>query len=399
MKIRMFKHIDPIFMNRKIKNLFLTILIINLWACIKPYSPNLKETSTEKYVVQGTISNVEGWQKVNVSINSSVNKPQYIPIENCEVNIIDNEGNSFDLQQFGAGNYMVWMSSDELVIGRGYKVKVKTVEGTVLESDYDYMPTGPEVGNIYYKIEQHHIDYPEGWVKGIQFYTDMSAENSNSRFYRWKLTETYEYHSAYPLEFYYNGEVQQVSPPDSSEMICYRTDLVDEIFTLSTENFSSNSVFKYPFHYVENTSARLAVLYSLLIEQMALSRNAYTYWDQLKQNNEDQGGLYATQPLAIKGNIKNINSPEFEVLGFFQASFISEKRIFVEPKPEFELIFSDRCYPEQLMFGFKEISPYDYPAYLLSVDGFPSSTLLNDECIFCTLRGGVTQKPDFWPNK
>lgn len=399
MKIKLVKHIAFLFSVRKIVNLIISLIIlINLWACIKPFTPELRETSLEKYVVQGMVSNQAGWQEVNVSLNSSVNEPVYIPIDFCEVKIIDDQNNIFVLDQLGAGDYKVWMTSDELIVGRGYKVKVTTEDGLVLESEFDYIPNGPEVGDINYEIEQHHVDYPEGWLKGIQFYMNMVGENSDSRFYRWKLTETYEYHSVYPLEFYYDGEVQQISPPDSSEMVCYKTDLVDEIFTLSTANFTSNTINGFPLHYVENTTPKLGVLYSLLIEQMALSQDAYIYWDQLRQNNEEQGGLYATQPLAVKGNIKNISSPKFEVLGFFQASFISKKRIFVEPKPEFELDYSDRCYPESLRFGFIEISPYDYPAYLFSAEGFATATVLNEECIFCTRRGGVTQKPDFWPN-
>lgn len=399
MKMKRSKHIVFLFSVRKTANLIISLIILtNLWTCIKPFTPELKETSVEKYVVQGMVSNQAGWQEVNVSINSSVNKPLFIPIDFCEVKIIDDQNNIFNLIQSESGTYKAWMTSDELVIGRGYKVKVTTEDGIVLESEFDYIPNGPDVGDINYEIEQHHIDYPEGWLKGIQFYTNMVGENSDSRFYRWKLTETYEYHSVYPLEFYYDGEVQQVSPPDSSEMICYRTSLVDEIFTLSTANFNANIINGFPLHYVENTTPKLAILYSLLIEQMALSQDAYIYWDQLRQNNEEQGGLYATQPLAVKGNIKNISSSEFEVLGFFQASFISRKRIFVEPKPEFELAFSDRCYPENLRFGYQEISPYDYPAYLFSNEGSATTTVLNDECIFCTRRGGVIQKPDFWPN-
>lgn len=399
MKMKSKNHIAFLFSPRKMGNrILLLILVLGLWTCIKPYTPKLKTSSTEKYVIQGMVSNQEGWQEVNVSITSSVNEPRYIPIDFCEVKIIDDQNNIFDLINIGNGTYKAWMTSDELVIGRGYKIKVIMEDGIILESDYDYIPKGPAIGDVYYEVEQHHIDYPEGWLMGVQFYTNMIGENSDSRYYRWKLTETYEYHSVYPLEFYYNGEVQQVNPPDSSEMVCYKTDIVDQIFTLSTASFNSNSINRFPLHYIENTRPNLGILYSLLIEQMAVSRAAYFYWDQLRQNNEEQGGLYSTQPLAVKGNIRNVSLPEHEVLGFFQACYMSTKRIFVEPKPEFELNYSDRCYPEPLRFGFIEISPRDYPAYLLSVDGFPSTTILNDECIFCTQRGGVTQKPDFWPN-
>jgi len=371
----------------------LFFLLLN--SCIKPFEPNFKSASINKYVVQGTLSSKEGWHSIFVSTSSGVENAAYQPLSRCQVSIVDDLGNEFTAVG-DAGEYMLWMSKDDLVIGRGYKVKVITPNGEHLESEYDYLPDGPEILEPTYKIEAHPIQDIGDFLDGLQFYIDLKANKDQSRFYRWQLIETWEYHSRYPVEYYYDGEVQQVSPPDSSEFYCWVTDQVDEIFTLNTTNLSSNEIVGFPLHFVANNSSRLGVLYSLLVQQIAMSEDAYNYWELLRQNNTEIGGLYSSQPLAVKGNFKNLSNPDKEVLGFFQASTIHSVRIFVEPPPII-MTFTDKCNPSKLEHGFIEIKPYEYPAYLQTVEGTYSNILLNDECVLCTTRGGTTEKPAFWP--
>jgi hypothetical protein len=238
---------------------------------------------------------------------------------------------------------------------------------------------------------------PDEWIKGIQFYTNLNADESQSKYYRWQITETWEFHSAYPKEFYYDGEINHISPPDYSTFYCWTTRPLDEIFTLSTQGLSENSYTKFPLHYVSNTTERLSVLYSFMIHQIALSEDAYNYWDQLRINNTIGEGLYSGQPLAIKGNYTNTSHSDQNVLGFFQASSETNKRVFVAPIESLELDYSDKCSPSVLRMGLVEITPNMYPAWLMESHGFWTMKLMNDECVDCTLRAGKTEKPSFWP--
>ncbi len=382
-----------------IKNYIYIAILIILSGCIKPYSPELKNDSAQKYVVQGMISSIQGFQEVTVSLTSSVNEPQYIAVNGCTVEIIDSHHQIFPLQAYANGIYKVWMNQEDLNPSLSYKVKVITPDNDIIESAFDQMVQGPEIDDVFFEIESIPTHIPDVWDLGIQFYTNLIAEDNQSRFYRWKLTETWEYHSAYPIEFYYDGLVQHVSPPDYSQMYCWTTLPINKIFTLSTMNLSENSFYSFPLNFVENNTSRLGILYSLLIQQIALTENAYTYWDKLRQNSEQNGGLYTSQPMAIKGNLINTTHPEKDVLGFFQASTIYTKRIFVSPPEDLPLSINNQCSPIQIEHGFIEISPADYPAYLLTVDGHWSMVHLNDECVLCPLRGGTTTKPIYWPIK
>jgi hypothetical protein len=292
------------------------------------------------------------------------------------------------------------MNNSNLVPGRGYMLKLIMPSAEVLESTFDIMPKGPsEIGDIYYKNEKQLTDDPEVVFNGIQFYTDFSASEDDGKYYRWKLTETYEYHSLYPLEFYYDQwGVHQVSPPDYSKMICYKTSVIEDVYTLSTFNLANNSLDAFKLNYVNSLSNRLEILYSLLIEQASISEEAYDFYDKLRINIEQSGGLYTSQPLAIKSNLTNTSNPENEVLGYFQASTVASARVFVEPLDNLELDYENACQLNNLRLGLFEIPPSEYPAYLLTYGVTWTDTTMTKTCVDCTQGGGVTEKPDYWPN-
>jgi hypothetical protein len=378
----------------------ITILIMVLLTsgCIKPFSPELNDDSIGKYVVEGTVSSESEWHEITISKTSSVNRESFIPVDDCKVIIMTSNGNAFGGESAGNGLYRVYINSSFLQEGVGIKVLVTTPEGKKIESDFDVMPKTIPLGNIEYTVENHTNLVTGEVVKGVQFYTTLNVEQDDSPYLRWQMIETWEYHSDYPIEFYYDGAVQHVYPPDYSQFYCWTTDYLDQIFTINTSHLSANQIENIHLHFIDNKTARLSVLYSVLINQMTLSYDAYNYWEQLKVNSTVQGNLYPSQPLAIRGNLHYVGDEDMEVLGFFQAAGISSQRLFVSPPPDFELNFNDRCDPTYLRKGFREINPLYYPAYLLEQNGGYTMNWMNDECVLCSLRGGKTQKPDFWPS-
>jgi hypothetical protein len=149
---------------------------------------------------------------------------------------------------------------------------------------------------------------------------------------------------------------------------------------------------------VDNHTNRLLYGYSLLINQYALSEAAYSYWDQLRINSSEQGGLYEKQPLSIVGNLHNNTNPEQEVLGFFSASSVKSRRLFIGPVNDLRFDYIEFCSPAPLgRLGFLEIEPDEYPAYLMGDKTGPIPVVLSQYCVDCTTLGGITTKPYFWP--
>jgi hypothetical protein len=384
-------------MHRSSYVLIYLVLMLIVSSCIKPFYPEIESQDANKLVISGQVTDDGEIQTVNISITSPIGEPEYLPVSGCTVMILDNSGNEFLMTDTGDGNYQTIVDLSYLLPGASFQLQVTTAAGDRIESSFDTLSACPEVDSVYYMIENIEGSVAGEFTRGIQFYTNLNGTSESSRYFRWDVVETWEYHAEYPLEWYYDGMVHHVWPPDYSRMVCWSTQKIPNIYTLTTRNLVENRYEKYPLHYVDNLSSRLMYGYSLLIRQNSLSEAAYVYWDKLRINSEQEGGLYQTQPLAIRGNMQNLSNPGQDVLGFFGASSVKSKRIFVLPVPELPLDFSNMCNLAALRLGLREITPDNYPGYLLgNAEGY-SLVQLSEECVNCLSLGGSNIKPDFWP--
>jgi hypothetical protein len=234
----------------------------------------------------------------------------------------------------------------------------------------------------------------------LQFYIDFHSDDTENRYFRWVADETWEHHAPFPMEYYYDGTTHRIRPPDYTYQVCWSTRPDEHIFTLSTLNLVSNSYKMFPLQYVDNTSNKLLVKYSVMISQYALSRAAFVFWEQLRINSDEQGGLYEKQPLPVEGNLHNLSNPDKKVVGFFGAGSVTQKRVFLNGITDMDITDGAYCSPEELgMGGFKNILPYEYPVYYtyLSENGERALRTLQITCVDCRALGGTIVKPDFWP--
>ena len=373
---------------------YIALLALTIYSCIKPFEAEIKGTDLSLYVVSGRITDLEGYQYVNVSISSDVNAPSYLPVTGCQAEIQDELGHAYPLEEEGNGSYRIWMRG---LPGMAYRVRLVTLTGQEIVSGFDRMPFCPEVDSIYFETDEVSTTDPGQPVLGIRFFADLDATGMESRFFKWELEETWEYHMDFAKEWYYDGAMNKIDPPDKSTQVCWYTGQVADIFTVSTSGLQENIYRRYPLHFVDNRTTKLTHIYSLLVKQYAISDLAYEYWDKLRTNSQSQGGLYEQQPLPVEGNLFLADDPGARVLGFFEAASVTTKRVFVSDVPGLELDPRPLCAgPMELgIFGFSDFDPSEYPVYFTRIDG--TIYTLADDCVDCRLHGGVNVKPVCWP--
>jgi hypothetical protein len=372
------------------------LLILLFAGCIEPFSPNLQGEDENSYVVSGAVTNKEGYQVVSLTKGAPIDQPLHIPVSGATLSIEDDQGHVFNMEEFAGGQYRVWINQEFLHAGISFRLHIILSNGEEILSDYDLMHASPEVDSIYYERLKMISPVSGANVEAVQFYTDFHGSETDSRYYRWSAVETWEHHSPWPIQYFYDGALHVVDPWDYSLSVCWITEPAAQVYTLSTVNMVTNDFFRLPILYVDNSSARLLFGYSVLITQHALSEAAYNYWEQLRINNDRRGGLYEKQPLPVTGNLKNLSNPGKKVLGFFEASGTSEKRIFIPPISDMGIYYDAICSPHIIgRRGWREYTRADYPVYLVLYEG--SRLVVDSECVDCRYYGGVLEKPEFWP--
>lgn len=365
--------------------------------CIDPYRPDIDDNQ-QSIIIDGILTDKEGYHYLHVARSVSFESHENMPVQGCVVEVFDDEENAIQFYESEPGLYEQWINQEFLKTGKKYKLRVTTA-GSIYESRYETMLPCLPVQKVYYEIEKRETSDPENDIYGIQFYTDLVAPKGYPKNYRWELEETWEYHAEYLIRDWWDGSVvHKRSYGTDSVFFCWSSNTIPEIYTGTLNHIKGDSLSRIPLRYVSNESNRLKIAYSLLVKQYSLSDTAYYYWNQLKKQNEETGGLYETQPGQIRGNISNIIDDNEIVLGFFNVSGVSEKRIFVSEY--FHFFLPDyHCIPVPLPISLN-VSPA--PVYFVTVfekinDFWKEVTMTApDECFDCTLLGGTTKKPDFW---
>lgn len=379
--------------NKWILSIYLGILCTG---CIDPFEPDIEEGNVVM-VIDGRLTDQEGVQTIRISTSSSYKSPEFIPVSGCVVRVEDESGLGITFLENDQGIYESELEPDFLEVGHAYKLHVVTPDERIYESEYDTLLACAPIDSLSYKLEVQGTSDPNVNFYGIRFFADMKGSEEESRNYMWTMEETWEYIAYHKIQYIWDGSVlQDYTPQLHGYKICYLTERLEKIQVGSSGFQGNNEIRQQPLHFVSNTSPRLQEQYSLLVRQHSLSYQAFLFWEKMKAQTGDTGGLFETQPSRTSGNISNINDPEEKVLGNFFVSQVKEKRITVSEDFDFPIV-GFNCQLDTTS------NPKDLGAenpvfmYSISIMGRgPPYVYSFKECHDCTYRGGVTTKPDYW---
>jgi hypothetical protein len=400
--------IAPKYKYRLIKAIISLMLFFT--GCISPFEPDIKGESG-LLVVDGSLIKGRETQVIMISKTSAISHPAYLPVENCNVRIMDNTGNEFVFDEESPGKYVANIDDASLNYNRQYKLIFTTSSGDGYESDYQGMLETTPVDSLY-SIPEYHYSSVTGKEStgGMQFYVDLDAPLDASRYYRWVLEETWESRAEMEIWGVYDGlTIKQFYPSDSLYR-CWKTKDVTGLYCVSTINLSQNRIKKVPLHFVESHSSKMSIKYCATIKQYALNADAYDYWYEKERELNESGNIYTIQPSQPKSNIHNTNNPDQLVMGFFWIASCAVKRIFVKipsQPPEAESCKYIGIYCESTNFNEIAARLYsalsasanilsDPPIYITVQNNTNYNIVLTPQCVDCRVHGGVARKPDFW---
>jgi len=381
-------------------------------SCVQEYTPKLT-TSEQQLVVDGKISNFPGPYTVKLSSSSDLNDLTETPVTSATVVIVDLDGNQETLTETSPGIYKTSINGIQGVVGQSYKIKIDLSNGKHYESKFEEILSPVGVENVYaeegVQEAQNNI---ESDVQGFQFYVDSKQASSSKTYFYWQIEETYEYHSDYRIVYYYDG-----SPNDSTLLnplgfssvenrdtlfYCWKTQLVPELFSFSTEYLSTPTVSKFPIHFVPFRDERLQFKYSILVKQYTISEDAYIFLDKLKQQNSNQDAMFSSQPFQIRGNVSNTEDQTEPVLGYFMAmAGTNGPRVFTQA-PSGTYFDRTKCDPEisisTIQYIIATTPSSELPLYFTLVElGAPLVlAYVRQDCLDCERQGGIALKPEFW---
>jgi len=369
------------------KKLFGFLMFASISGCKEPYDPPTIIKNPHYLVVDGFLENGSDPTSIKLSRTRNFNDSlSYIPELNAQVQVIGDGGDTYSLSEQGNGVYAI--NSLFLSAFEKYQLQIITEDGRKYASDLMVPKQTPPIDSVNWALSD----------KGVQIYVNTHDPQNNTKYYKWDYEETWQYHAAYDSYFTFENRSLKPRALDKHLFTCWKTLNSTELLLASTDKLSQDIVYLNPVIFIPRESQKLGVKYSIIVKQHAISKESFNYWENLRRNTELTGSLFDPLPSSqLAGNFHCISNPGEQVLGYVDVSAVQEQRIFIDSKDLPWGYIITGC--EQTILTPDQFSSYFSSGSLVPISqaglvNFAGSTA---DCIDCTLQGGTTTKPLFWP--
>lgn len=364
------------------------------------------ETFESALVVQANLTNETTLKKIVLSRTFAFEDDGPPPESNANVSVTDDLNTIYQFQESAISGTYFSITAFSATIGRQYTLNITTSDGRTYQSAAVTLKGGTEIGRIYAErtINAQNVD-------GVSIFLDSYDAANNSKYYRFEYEETYKIVSRYTSDKNFsigaNNQVVLV-PKTEEETVCYNTAVSNNIALATTSSFGEDRLSRFPIRFLELENPKIGNRYSILVRQYVISREAYTFYETLRNFSGSESLFSQVQPGFITGNIQSTQNSNEKVIGFFEVATVSEKRIFfnyrnlvmddIPPTP-----FGGSCEayrpPISALYSLVVSNAIKY-FYTAGADDPPELGegpyyVLDSGCIDCRVFGSNIV-PDFW---
>ncbi len=354
---------------KKIKTypiLILLILTFFVNGCVEEI--DLKTITFERaLVVEAILTNEHKHHEITLSRTFSFEEGVPSPETDASIFILDNLENTYNFKETSPGKYSS-IQEFKAESNIEYQLIIKTNDGKTYNSKPTPLTQITQMDDLYPSLQTDSYSNP-----GISIFVDSYDATGNSKYYRYEYEETYKIVAPYwsqrdfvitNASYPWRHELQLKT---TEQQTCYNTVKSNTIIQTQTTNLSEDRVSNFTVRFIPKSNPLISHRYSIFVKQFVQSIEAHTYYKTLNKLSGSDNVFSQNQPGFLSGNIFEVDNPNEKVIGIFEVSSVSSKRIFLN--------YSD-------FFAGEKLPPYFVECQLSA----PKTTQ-----VF-----GVTDAPDFY---
>jgi Domain of unknown function (DUF4249) len=373
---------------------FALCTVLCLANCKQVYDPPAIKATNNYLVVDGIINTGAG-AVTTINLNRTRNLADTtkggIPELNAQVTIVSGAGNSYLLQD--TGQIGIYSSQPlNLDYSQKYRIAVTTADGRKYMSDTVSGKPTPPIDSITWKQPSD-----------LTFYVNAHDPSNSTRYYRWEYTETWEHDAPLPTPWGLKDGLIFAVDSTTQKTQCWTMMNSTSVMIDNSVALSQDLISQYPIYVITNGDPKLDIKYSILVRQYAITVDAYNYWLLIQKTSQGLGTLFDLQPTQLVGNIHCLTNPSEPVIGYLSASSVQQQRLFLyntnlsnwpHNSPGFG------CDTTTIPVNPADFRIYTYPDTFYAPYYFISNgplVVASKICLDCTLFGGNTIRPPYWP--
>ncbi|NNE29626.1 MAG: DUF4249 domain-containing protein [Saprospiraceae bacterium] len=152
------------------------------------------------------------------------------------------------------------------------------------------------------------------------------------------------------------------APLDCCKTCYVKEDQVNRQLRIFKDNFTNGNEQTELIAYIEDDGGRFSENYMAVIDHASLTKEAFQFYDVLKNQLSISGDIFDPPTATIRGNMINLDEPESPTIGWFRGSDVYRDTIFINRS-----VLSNPAPPR----------------------------VINDDCR--VLNNSTTQLPPYWP--
>jgi hypothetical protein len=296
------------------------LLVVALGGCIDAYIPEVISAPTSYLVVDGFI-NGNGATRVKLSRTQNIAaNAAPTPEARATVYLQGAAGARYSLRERSPGFYQ----SDSLVLGPGqYQLRISTTGANA--ATYESAPVPLKATPPIDKLSWRRVD------NEVRVLLNTRDATQQTRYYRWKFAETWEFNSAYQSFLEYYPAIKEIKGRTTPIYTCWRTEQPTGIKQATSAQLSQDALVDYTILAFSDRAERLKIRYSVLVTQYAQTAEEFAYYEQLRKNTEAIGTVNDPLPVQLTGNVRRTSGATTEpVLGYVGAHTVQQRRFFIK---------------------------------------------------------------------
>lgn len=369
-----------------------TMAFLILYSCRDSYEPEVSLQNLNYLVVEGYIE-TGGLESV-ITLSRTVPLPNTgeTPSESgATLRLSSSTGEMWPFQEAEPGKYILQSNFDP---NQTYQLEIVLKDGNQYVSEALKPIITPEIDELGY----YRDDF------GVEIFISTKG-NNEAQYFLWEYEEHWIFRPGV-ISFlkYENGGVRHRGPDERIDL-CWKANIFPKIVLQNAARFENNTILQRELVRIPNLSEKLTQRYSIKVKQRAIDQAAYDFWEVMRKNSDDIGGIFSPLPSFLRSNMQASDPSSLPIIGHINMGESHSKRIYinhseVEPWrvliPEYAncrvVIDTIRPVSVPVVFSSGIMVPAREVWEGMAFVGYFAAT---KECTDCTLRGS-NKAPDFW---
>jgi hypothetical protein len=387
------------------------LTVLSLAGCISEYHQVGVSDTAGILVVDGLIID-NGQTVIHLSRTIKVEdqfKKEAVYVQNAQIRLIDESNNTVAVAgpQIADGDPVpgTYVINDGISFNAGMKYALDIrIGNSHYQSDFVSPVNTPEIDEVTWSINKD---------KSMDIMVSTHDPSNRTKYFFWRFEEVWEYKTALVAFYRYDPVTKTVLDQDlagDNRHYCWNYDYSKSLLYGSSDRLSETIVKDTKIHNIPANDSRFCYLYSILVKQYGIDKEAYAYFENLQRNIDKSASLFAPQPAEKEGNIQCLSNPDEPVIGYIAIAKEVTYRLFIDMAKLNLFRYEHICNTVQVPDGpetgkyvpsrsFRNMAEAHRAGFgIYEVLGPSMYWCFSNRCVDCTVREGTKNKPDFWPN-